>query len=433
MSEAVCRRKAVLVVLTLKQHEDGVWIRRLMESLERTKATTHHRCSDTTAISSRNTRYNEYNQGDISIQVKALEDLLGSPFLIEEFFESSSNDSRNQDEGWFVVGLVNRISDAASPILFKACMAVLSAAQCRQIPVFNGPNSYAMSANKWCHHVLFHRAQLSYPPTAAFLTTPLDYDSTTGFNSHRESSLAHVDSGFQASSTSSLGPMRNVQKAIQLIRQQQQPRQQHEYHNNSLKPSAKRENQKDQDILLKPNAGGFGEGIVRLPSSQILDQDNDRHQELPTFSDHMNLVQPYIPPHNHRLYRVWFLLGKIQCAVFREIQVTDTDNEFTTGCAGDTCSRRPAPMMAWSVPPDVRAELEDQLFPLFPKDCYCGSVEFLYGDDDNDNAPCKQRRLYFDWNMLSTLPIQVEETSRRAVWPDQYNPWDELAMAVWNR
>jgi hypothetical protein len=400
-------------VLTLKQQEDGVWIRRLVESLERTRTTTNHSFSGNTATTSRTIHYNENNHGDsdISVQVKSLEDLLGSPFLIEEFFESSSSscsskDSQNQDEGWFVVGLVNRISDAAPPILFKACMAVLSAAECRQIPVFNGPSSYSMSANKWCHHVLFHRAQLSYPPSVAFMTTKSDHESTTDLNNHRESSLAYADSGFNASSASLLGPRRHVQKAIQLIRQQQQ-QQHYQDPDNSSEPSAKSEKHNNEDFLLKPNAGGFGAGIVRLPSSQILDRDNERLTpllpELPTFSDHMNLVQPYIPPQDQRLYRVWFLQGKIQCAVYREVEVTDNDSEFTTGCAGDTCSRRPAPMMAWTVPPDVRAELEDQLFPLFPKDCYCGSVEFLYDNDDAQG----QRRLYFDWNMLSTLPIQV--------------------------
>ena len=71
------------------------------------------------------------------------------------------------------------------------------------------------------------------------------------------------------------------------------------------------------------------------------------------------------------------------------------------------------------------------------------------GDDDDDGSTtttfCRlirdstrsldstatRQRLYFDWNLLSTLPINVEETSGKSVWPAMYDPWDELAMGIW--
>jgi hypothetical protein len=99
----------------------------------------------------------------------------------------------------------------------------------------------------------------------------------------------------------------------------------------------------------------------------------------------------------------------------------DPDDEFTNACAGGACSIRRPKLAPWLVPEEVRCELQVQLLPLL-KDVHCGSVEFLYNTQG--------QRLYFDLNLLSTLPVGVEDSS--GVWAPNYDPWQELADAVWN-
>jgi hypothetical protein len=326
-----------LLILTLKHHQDGIWIRRLVRALEQ--------------------QQQQNRKEVVPIQVVALEDLLGEPFQIETILNH-------------VVGIVNRVSDAASPPLFKACLAVLSAAQIRQIPIVNGPQAYSTCANKWCHHVLFNQAKLASPPTAAFWNDDDDISSRSSTQQFKQ--------------------------AANLIRGA--------------------DDSEEQDTLLKPNAGGFGAGIVRIASTKS----PTNTLIIPSFEDGMSLVQPYVPPKDAKLYRVWFLLGKVQCAVERILD--DANDEFTSACAGDACSVRRPILRAWIIPSDVRDELEQRLLPLLP-DAHCGSVEFLYNKQG--------QRLYFDLNLLSTLPVHVDGDSSSA-WPNaSYDPWQELASACW--
>ena len=128
-------------------------------------------------------------------------------------------------------------------------------------------------------------------------------------------------------------------------------------------------------------------------------------------------------------------------------------------------------MRPWKVPAEVRHEIEDQLLPLLI-DAHCGSVEFLYasssstipttastihrsvdGNGNNEgvretskNEPPnesaktsrKHLRLYFDLNLLSTLPlidnidISRDEVAGDAVWPKGFDPWLELAHSIWD-
>jgi hypothetical protein len=73
------------------------------------------------------------------------------------------------------------------------------------------------------------------------------------------------------------------------------------------------------------------------------------------------------------------------------------------------------------IPDDVRNELEEGLLPLLP-DAHAGSVEFLY-----DKAG---RRLYFDLNLLSTLPLVERVQEAESVWGQDYDPWKEMANAI---
>jgi glutathione synthase/RimK-type ligase-like ATP-grasp enzyme len=176
-----------LLLLTLKIHEDGIWIRRLVQRLE------------------------AKNEKKIPIEVRSLEDLLAKPYQVAQLLSN-------------VMGIVNRVSDAASPALFKACLAVLSAAVCRQIPIINGPTTYAMCGNKWAHHVMFDQANLLSPPTAAFWSEEYDKDDYLQESKKEQ-----------------------FQQAATLVKDKQS---------------------NDEHMLVKPNAGGFGAGIVRVSPSE---------------------------------------------------------------------------------------------------------------------------------------------------------------------
>jgi len=140
--------------------------------------------------------------------------------------------------------------------------------------------------------------------------------------------------------------------------------------------------------------------------------------DVAPFDDSMALLQTYTRPRDKKLYRVWFLRGKVQCAIEREIQ--DEEREFTNACSG-SCSRQEPPR-AWKIPLNVKDEIENRLLPLLP-DAHCGSVEFLYSEKDSE-------RLYFDLNLLSTLPIHIRDTD--GIWQKDYDPWMQLATEIWD-
>mmetsp|Transcript_38741 Transcript_38741/g.93654 ORF Transcript_38741/g.93654 Transcript_38741/m.93654 type:complete len:364 (-) Transcript_38741:729-1820(-) len=353
-------KRKTLLILTLKKHEDGLWIRRLVQSLQAT-AKDHQVSLSNEAAGTETTPQNTPEESSshlVTIRVQPLEEWLAQGWLVSSppsFFEN-------------LIGIVNRVSDAASPPLFKAACAILGAAQqLLQIPIVNGPTTYSLCGNKWCHHIFFQQAGLESPKTLAY------------WNDDEDKGNGNIGSKLEALTTNGM-----------------------------------QENKKNSgtDLLVKPNSGGFGAGIQRVKTPL-----ND--ESLPVFEDSITLVQDYHPPKDNQLYRIWFLLGKVQCAVVRSITDSSGNDEFTNACSG-TCSIEKPPS-AWPVPHDVRKELEDQLLPLLT-DAHCGSVEFLYTQDGS-------KRLYFDLNLLSTLPTRVSNT--KGVWADDYDPWMELANAVW--
>ena len=267
------------------------------------------------------------------------------------------------------------------------------------------------------------------------------------------------------------------------------------------------------EVLVKPNAGGFGAGIKKIHFPCPSDATNPQTESIiaktsipSSFEDGMALVQQYEKPIDGKIYRVWFLNGKVQCAVRRQVSDEKTmkqgdssgvssSTEFTSGCAGGASCKYPRPvhennttmisssdnmpssnrprtsvastaaasnMLPWKVPEEVRQEIEDQLLPLLI-DARCGSVEFLYGSltlpeaekanrysEDivtktkqnllNESAPrpcTHSRRLYFDLNLLSTLPLvdhsdgAHKEMGGETIWPDHFDPWLELANGIW--
>jgi hypothetical protein len=335
-----------LIILTLKKHEDGIWIHQLVEALRKTAQNHGIFVADAAPIKNQQDAPRVSDKAtSVSIKVQSLEEWLAQGWLV----------SSDCFEG--VMGIVNRVSDAASPPLFKACCAILGVAQVMNIPIVNGPTAYALCGNKWCHHILFHQAGLASPTTFAFWNDP-DSSNQNAPGMQHDTTPKGIDDG--------------------------------------------------TPLLIKPNAGGFGAGIRRVTAPL--------QDDLPVFEDSMALLQIYHPPKDKKLYRIWFLRGKVQCGVERSVQ--DEESEFTNACSG-SCSLQKPPK-AWCVPLEVRLEIENQLLPLLI-DAHCGSVEFLYYSGND--------RLYFDLNMLSTLPIKVSDAD--AVWEKGYDPWIELATGVW--
>ena len=380
----------VVVLLTLQRHQHGVWITRLVDDLQSLGKETNVLC---------------------------LEDWLAE--------EQQRHEQRRQAppyDLWEVV--VNRVSDAAEPALVKACLGLLQVCQhVYKIPVWNGPAAYSLCTNKWSHHVLFDAAGLSTPTTVRVFRQD-DFDTTDLVNGLSTPSNK-TDRGTNHD--------QDKQKEAQCLHQLRFP------------------------LLIKPNAGGFGAGIVKVESAA------DLSNQLSFGPDGVCLLQDYVHPHDNELFRVWFLNGRVQCGVVRK---QHDPAVFTVGCAGsDQCAFRPKEVLnsttttttttttvnpnsigttthveqtPYDIPKDVRREIEGQLLPLLP-DAHCGSVEFLYDTDgvgavdEHSNGQqttemgSGRERLYFDLNLLSTLPLVKNDGN---VWSDNFDPWMELAQAI---
>lgn len=321
-----------VALLTLECHKSGAWISKLVDSL--------------------------HKLGEIEVILLPLESLLQDPQL-------------NHDSLRRATVLVNRVSDAASPHLVKGGLATLYQAELLGIRVFNGPRAYALCSNKWCHHVLFDKAQLQSPTTIR-VRTPIG----DGLDNQELKRL--IETHFEDTV---------------------------------------------QNFLLKPNSGGFGTGIVQFRRADILTT------TVPIYEDNIGLIQQYASPQDGKIYRVWFLAGRVHCAVTRN--VTDAaDDEFSQGCVGFSCSRQQQQeqgssdrtlqqtprIQSYATPQQVVDEIEQRLLPLIP-DADAGSVEYLV------NA--KGQRLYFDLNLLSTLP---DTEAVDDIWG--CDPWGELATAI---
>ena len=136
-------------------------------------------------------------------------------------------------------------------------------------------------------------------------------------------------------------------------------------------------------------------------------------------------------------------------------------SEFTGGCVGGVCTRplkrkakspeatavatasAPRPktegpgaeaaaasqtakpvFSAWRVPDDVASDIAN-IVDISQGDC--GSVEFMY--DERGGPP-----VYFDLNMLSTLPIMDGSVENaEGVWPPSFDPWSQLAAFIVSR
>lgn len=154
-------------------------------------------------------------------------------------------------------------------------------------------------------------------------------------------------------------------------------------------------------ILLKPNAGGFSAGIMVLTSREELET---RLPSFPLPEGRMLLIQEYLKPKDNELFRAWFLAGGVHCALKT---VLPEGKLITSTCAASSessCALLGAAPKQRAV--TVTDSVSSKIAHVF-KTCsaQCGSIEFLFTADDPDPV-------YFDLNMLSTLPSRTEGAYR---------------------
>mmetsp|Transcript_10928 Transcript_10928/g.23383 ORF Transcript_10928/g.23383 Transcript_10928/m.23383 type:complete len:297 (+) Transcript_10928:64-954(+) len=243
--------------------------------------------------------------------------------------------------------VVNRVSDAAPPAAVKATLAVLESARLQGIPVINGTSCFAIGCNKISHHAVVGSVGLSVPKSRV---------------------------------------CRSAADAIESSASLRYP------------------------MLWKPNSGGFGAGIVSLPTAERL-AELVQQDKLVMPEDGMALLQEKVDPRDGLTYRVWVLAGKVQCAV----QVVQGD--IGEGSAGSCMCSAVGPQ-SWQVPSKIAEGVEAVMQAC---DADCGSVELLFAAD---TVKYGEEPLYFDVNMLSTLP------SGDVVGGD---PWQALADFVVSR
>ena len=237
--------------------------------------------------------------------------------------------------------LVNRVSDAAPPADVKVALAALRACELHRVPVINGTSAYALGTSKMLHYELFTRARLVTPPYVVVRRS-------------------------------------DVSALVQLAT----------------------EAKLRYPLLLKPNSAGFGDGIVRIESADELRALGDACIERAFSGDGIALLQEYVAPAGGRTFRVWFVDGRVHCAVSVQPQ----------SFSFNACVRA-VPNQPWDVPPAIAAMVV-KLAALAQADC--GSVEFLFGRHEGAAAaeqgptPSPPPPLFFDFNLLSTLPSAAQ-------------------------
>jgi len=176
-------------------------------------------------------------------------------------------------------------------------------------------------------------------------------------------------------------------------------------------------------LLLKPNAGGFGRGQIRLANEEEVKSALSEGTAADSFAaDGVALIQNY---HSYTAtYRVWTLGDKVQCAV---------RVEQGSPCMADVCALRRSRIVAWSPP----AEVSDACIRVM-KLCgaECGSIEFLTEVDYEKEKKKSEssaastasasttfdevtlaNAIFFDVNLVSTLPDPAKVINTDGVWP----------------
>ena len=166
-------------------------------------------------------------------------------------------------------------------------------------------------------------------------------------------------------------------------------------------------------FLLKPCAGGFGDGIAKFDTKKDIEAYFSDLDTQKLGNDGVALLQEFLEPKYGIVHRVWFLNGKVQCAV-KSTRLGNSINTFTGGCAAGACSLKDrVKLEAWEVDDELQQTIEKIVATCKAN---CGSIEFLY----HNSSP---EPFFFDLNMVSTFPEACKIPGSDKVWGKDYNPY----------
>jgi RimK-like ATP-grasp domain len=164
-------------------------------------------------------------------------------------------------------------------------------------------------------------------------------------------------------------------------------------------------------VVLKPNIGGSGSGVVKFTSKEALTEAAGTENGLTLGMDSTGLVQEFVPARGSFIVRVEVLDGRYLYAI--KIHITGETFDL---CPADICktplgeelNRAACPVdapktgltvEAFDTPPEVIAEVERLMAAAGIE---LGGVEFMV--DDRDGV-----RVYYDVNALSNFVADGEK------------------------
>jgi len=262
--------------------------------------------------------------------------------------------------------LLNLVSDTAEPALQRRLWATMSLAESAGIWVANGIKSMTTCASKVTQHALLRRAGLPSPRSIAV------------------SKAAGIELAALASQAGLHYP-----------------------------------------LLLKPNAGGFGDGITCFKTRlELHDTPVDAARLRSAFGDDgLALLQEKIASRNGLVGRIWILGGKVLCAVKAQMMLVGANGaESASGCMSDGGAAIRA--QPWSPPDEIVKEVM-HLGELAGSSW--GSVELLFPENDDGVD-----RLYYDLNLscISSLPDPSLVPDPEQLWPEGFDPYGEMAEYI---
>jgi len=283
--------------------------------------------------------------------------------------------------------LVNRVSDAQNPELVKFVLSLLQYAKdFLKITTTNGLKTYNIACSKALQSQVISHLGLCQPKTR----------------------IVRIQQG-SASNTSNIDALRSAAEEVGF------------------------------PLLVKPNAGGFGAGIRKFSTEEELYDallSSGKEELFSSSNDGVLLVQRC--HENAEFYRIWHLDGKVQVAT----RVSENiDSKTGDGISGSNSSRGDGASVSYNscacsaskefVAFDPEPAVHDEIERIVR---FCGaamgSIEFMVVPNEDEYEVGLQgrkranRRLYFDINMLSTLPfsdrIEFESEELREKYSDPH-------------
>ena len=280
---------------------------------------------------------------------------------------------------------VNRVSDASEPAIAKMALVIMRQLELRGVPIINPSSAYSLLMSKSGQYAVLQLAGVEMP---------------------------------ESTFVNGLGRTANSSQALSGLTQPQDK----------------------FPLLYKPCAAAYAKGVVTMKdeaeleafASQVQSFANSPSFEVsPLGNDYTGFLQKFCAPDLGQYFRVFVLDGKFQCA----IKVVPRDESgpgatvtSTCACSANKTSSSPLRFFAYTPTEEEATEAVRILSEVAQADC--GSVEFLR---------IEGRRLYFDVNLLSHLPVRDESSDTFPGFEDPEGLWSnrnfyaELAMVCLSR